>query len=150
MRGKPMQTSDKVDEHRIIPARAGQTTSTCAATTRAPDHPRACGANAAETPLGDADAGSSPRVRGKPLHLCQGLIDGRIIPARAGQTSFLLLSVLPRSDHPRACGANPRTLNVPHTPSGSSPRVRGKLFLDQVVDLRGRIIPARAGQTNWR
>ena len=150
VRGKRPMRHTMPSLRRIIPARAGQTTSTCAATTRAPDHPRACGANAAETPLGDADAGSSPRVRGKPLHLCQGLIDGRIIPARAGQTSFLLLSVLPRSDHPRACGANPRTLNVPHTPSGSSPRVRGKLFLDQVVDLRGRIIPARAGQTNWR
>ena len=50
---------------RIIPARAGQTVFVYKGTTPNPDHPRACGANAASRKTSAWTAGSSPRVRGK-------------------------------------------------------------------------------------
>ena len=50
---------------RIIPASAGQTQRADQKSSRHPDHPRECGANAANL-LGDRTLfGSSPRVRGK-------------------------------------------------------------------------------------
>ena len=86
MRGKPMQTADKVDEHRIIPAHAGQTARPCTSSADLTDHPRACGANSVIAIDAMVVPGSSPRMRGKrdqdpehPYHL-------RIIPAHAGQT----------------------------------------------------------------
>ena len=50
---------------RIIPARAGQTTTLIWATGCSPDHPRACGANPPRTASANRGGGSSPRVRGK-------------------------------------------------------------------------------------
>ena len=50
--------------------------------------------------------GSSPRVRGKQGTETVGHIGGRIIPARAGQTSTLFAWSVTKPDHPRACGAN--------------------------------------------
>ena len=67
-------------------------------------------------------------MRGKPLLLLIISKKLRIIPAHAGQTcgAFLLVSGLP--DHPRACGANLIVNGVFNGGSGSSPRMRGKLF----------------------
>ena len=50
----------------------------------------------------------------------------RIIPAHAGQTSTLGMTVVRPSDHPRACGANFATLVGSQLQNGSSPRMRGK------------------------
>ena len=72
---------------RIIPASAGQTPSVALIITASADHPRECGANSSLVTRVVVCTGSSPRVRGK-----QGFVDGhlvelRIIPASAGQTS---------------------------------------------------------------
>ena len=86
-------------------------------------------------------------MRGKP-----GVDEGdqgldRIIPARAGQTGSYRRAYPPRSDHPRACGANTSRSRFDLLECGSSPRVRGKLASLSIVIVRLRIIPARAGQT---
>ena len=132
---------------RIIPARAGQTLWLRPATWLFPDHPRACGANVDGFPSKDANAGSSPRVRGKRPR--RGILGRgqRIIPARAGQTPGPDENIKQLPDHPRACGANPPMMLRSCVGHGSSPRVRGKLRLQHSPKIRLRIIPARAGQT---
>ena len=156
-------------EMRIIPARAGQTTSFHPPNAMSPDHPRACGANRTATTNEDVVIGSSPRVRGKRAdvrRICaqgrgssprvRGKLCGkqvgrcrvRIIPARAGQTRWPGSRRCAPTDHPRACGANKTGIHLASYQVGSSPRVRGKLIAVRGQCLRPRIIPARAGQTS--
>ena len=72
---------------RIIPARAGQTPINPAYSSTSSDHPRACGANKFGTVMSSPRLGSSPRVRGKLVHVDTPVSAERIIPARAGQTN---------------------------------------------------------------
>ena len=98
-----------------------------------------------------AVTGSSPRVRGKLVGLPVEDEHGRIIPARAGQTSPTTTSRPPTTDHPRACGANCPAGKSRGAVYGSSPRVRGKPAHRYGRNAQRRIIPARAGQTClWR
>ena len=53
----------------------------------------------------------------------------------------------PRTDHPRACGANLISLSAITLRIGSSPRMRGKRGRGDETVLEVRIIPAHAGQT---
>ena len=71
----------------------------------------------------------------------------RIIPAHAGQTTSRSRSRCPRSDHPRACGANPVLGDFRGRDDGSSPRMRGKRTEEWGRHRSRRIIPAHAGQT---
>ena len=86
-------------------------------------------------------------MRGKPGRACRGERQGRIIPARAGQTVTGVSIRSPPPDHPRACGANLRLRPTHCVVCGSSPRVRGKHVGTGGRRRRHRIIPARAGQT---
>ena len=148
MRGKRCRPEYRPHAHRIIPARAGQTSSIWRDSSASTDHPRACGANYAVNPSPPARTGSSPRVRGKlflPFFACAGI---RIIPARAGQTRRTGTGEAACADHPRACGANTSVCSRWSTGVGSSPRVRGKPRPRRFCVVRVRIIPARAGQTS--
>ena len=111
------------------------------------DHPRACGANFDLATSADATAGSSPRVRGKPVDDEPHRGHARIIPARAGQTEAYVYVCIIHPDHPRACGANVVEVLTWDGTRGSSPRVRGKHLCANASEWRRRIIPARAGQT---
>ena len=75
-------------------------------------------------------SGSSPRVRGKRLDGRAIPSHGRIIPARAGQTTLMPNISVQITDHPRACGANYALDPGKIVRPGSSPRVRGKLVND--------------------
>ena len=147
MRGKPMTRCSRCSGIRIIPAHAGQTSAAPFPSIRPADHPRACGANARTTVIYEVIAGSSPRMRGKPMQLTAQEYDGRIIPAHAGQTARHARIDGVRTDHPRACGANSNVGFIPAIVFGSSPRMRGKLIDCRVRSRRRRIIPAHAGQT---
>ena len=114
------------------------------------DHPRACGANISLITGMSIRNGSSPRVRGKLQRVVEYVGDGRIIPARAGQTSKVSARHSARSDHPRACGANTSSSRLDLLECGSSPRVRGKRADLRPATAATRIIPARAGQTSRR
>ena len=73
----------------------------------------------------------------------------RIIPARAGFTLSSTRRLPVRADHPRACGVYQVEGRLVHSPSGSSPRVRGlPAPWFPAGPCRG-IIPARAGFTAW-
>ena len=73
---------------RIIPARAGPTTSSDALTVFGTDHPRSCGANYSSPCTGRTGSGSSPLVRGQHSGMRSLCHPVRIIPARAGPTRF--------------------------------------------------------------
>ena len=134
---------------RIIPARAGQTWRRASSTPCPTDHPRACGANNWRSTGKGPSYGSSPRVRGKLTGSVKEdfSMNGRIIPARAGQTQAHRLRPYLHPDHPRACGANEAQDGSDDLVPGSSPRVRGKRARPATAHERRRIIPARAGQT---
>ena len=87
-------------------------------------------------------------MRGQPLDHINKLVDGRIIPARAGPTRDFSATECPGTDHPRSCGANAVCDIGCKLCCGSSPLVRGQLnvFLGFFHQLR--IIPARAGPTD--
>ena len=133
---------------RIIPASAGQTRGRSSSRKNRSDHPRECGANGAGRVPYRRGQGSSPRVRGKQSHQRDGAAPRRIIPASAGQTGQGRAQGAVRSDHPRECGANGEPIVLPWLGWGSSPRVRGKPRARRQKRVRGRIIPASAGQTS--
>ena len=126
MRGKRLDFKGFELKSRIIPAHAGQTTTTGACDAATKDHPRACGANAARLAPRRFPSGSSPRMRGKRRRPTLFHDSIRIIPAHAGQT---IVPRHPRTmcpDHPRACGANLESNASSCCATGSSPRMRGK------------------------
>ena len=65
VRGKQIWDNNEFAQTRIIPARAGQTSSFNPITYDQSDHPRACGANLLTLSEEQRQYGSSPRVRGK-------------------------------------------------------------------------------------
>ena len=147
MRGKPRSSTRRSPTPRIIPAHAGQTSDYFSSEIISSDHPRACGANLIVFGVVHTHLGSSPRMRGK-LEVKEFKSTAtRIIPAHAGQTSTLGMTVVRPSDHPRACGANFATLVGSQLQNGSSPRMRGKRCVGRVQHPWPRIIPAHAGQT---
>ena len=105
-RGKHQSTVEQPVQGRIIPARAGKTSSPRPRISAEPAHPRAGGENLtglAATPL---TLGSSPRGRGKRGRFERPSGLSRLIPARAGKTLFQAgYSPLFRA-HPRAGGEN--------------------------------------------
>ena len=147
MRGKPIHSSNPTCQVRIIPASAGQTSFRWQLPDGRKDHPRECGANEYPSSWRDVRAGSSPRVRGKPIISQIAAANARIIPASAGQTSPYIVMAALVQDHPRECGANLRTALDSLLRHGSSPRVRGKHEPLHVRVHPPRIIPASAGQT---
>ena len=87
MRGTRLATRPKARSDGIIPAYAGNTSSSNRATVGTGDHPRVCGEHKGYSGKTSADTGSSPRMRGTHydgdmVHAVAG-----IIPAYAGNTS---------------------------------------------------------------
>ena len=78
------------------------------------------------------------------------VVQGRIIPARAGFTrSWAVTMGVPR-DHPRSRGVYPSSSTNARNSFGSSPLARGLHLPRRHRRRRGRIIPARAGFTHRR
>ena len=147
VRGKPPSPTVRPATPRLIPARAGKTPRCSSGTACSTAHPRACGENGSSRTCAVATPGSSPRVRGKPPVDVPAAGAERLIPARAGKTTFPATMSATVRAHPRACGENASSFRNAPIVRGSSPRVRGKRL--GVVELRraGRLIPARAGKT---
>ena len=150
VRGQLGEVFGHIVGDRIIPARAGPTRAKSARIPIPSDHPRSCGANRFVRASFFIIRGSSPLVRGQLIgraHLRHGL---RIIPARAGPTTYNGSGFYAPSDHPRSCGANGQVRVHFNDAFGSSPLVRGQRSRRSTWTASGRIIPARAGPTRWR
>ena len=129
VRGKLTGEEKTRARQRLIPACAGKTQSTASPRATNWAHPRVCGENLDVLRRKHRALGSSPRVRGKHLHTKTLSTEGGLIPACAGKTAFVQCLILDLWAHPRVCGENIAVRNDPVLASGSSPRVRGKLFL---------------------
>ena len=131
----------------IIPACAGNT-GACPSRRCAPgDHPRVCGEHPEKVQAVEADAGSSPRVRGTRQRLLVGAVLVGIIPACAGNTNSSRHRASRTRDHPRVCGEHPSLSYEDAMSLGSSPRVRGTRLVADGESVRQGIIPACAGNT---
>ena len=132
---------------RIIPARAGSSHRASFHPTAFWDHPRACGEQGRTSRARGCRGGSSPRVRGAVHERQRDVAPARIIPARAGSSSFSTAARSMTQDHPRACGEQLHVYLTCEILSGSSPRVRGAVGHSDASYARIRIIPARAGSS---
>ncbi len=150
MRGAP--TVDWPSEYRtgIIPARAGSTTDAAGRRRRWRDHPRSCGEHIHLSRGHHTRPGSSPLVRGALSRERSRILDGRIIPARAGSTYMAGGNAHRQRDHPRSCGEHSSFIAFASAMRGSSPLVRGAPLRNITQNLREGIIPARAGSTQDR
>ena len=72
MRGKLSDASEDGSIRRLIPAHAGKTSLRAPRRWRSRAHPRACGENAVDASRLEERRGSSPRMRGKRLHIYPG------------------------------------------------------------------------------
>ena len=111
------------------------------------DHPRVCGEHELDDWKGNAEGGSSPRVRGTRVAGARLQRARGIIPACAGNTQPRRAAFDCRRDHPRVCGEHTTTRISSGTTAGSSPRVRGTPQREEVLQAAGGIIPACAGNT---
>ena len=152
MRGTRLKGSYHMPTFGIIPAYAGNTCPKLAASMLHRDHPRVCGEHTASTQVLRRSLGSSPRMRGTPQVGGVIIAVKGIIPAYAGNTLPAVTSLSSSRDHPRVCGEH-CTVSWPYlVHEGSSPRMRGTLFLLFIVYYLWGIIPAYAGNTlpPWR
>ena len=110
-------------------------------------HPRVCGENLPFEDVSFQEAGSSPRVRGK-LHVGHSRHSSLgLIPACAGKTKPIMHESVKCGAHPRVCGENQYLQVGGDSDAGSSPRVRGKLHVDNEGAHACGLIPACAGKT---
>ena len=131
----------------IIPARVGFTSSASSTPSAGPDHPRSRGVYPTVWVGGQCGAGSSPLARGLHEWEAERPDANRIIPARAGFTTFRMTIPPGKEDHPRSRGVYEPPPGGRGAPSGSSPLARGLLEAAFTVLLEAGIIPARAGFT---
>ena len=131
----------------IIPARAGFTPRKRIAPSERPDHPRSRGVYRMRWPFAVQIRGSSPLARGLRSIISRGREPHRIIPARAGFTISPVNWSKDSPDHPRSRGVYLEEDSGFVTFLGSSPLARGLLRIRERVQMRSRIIPARAGFT---
>ena len=135
---------------RIIPARAGFTSSAASRSGRSTDHPRSRGVYSSGLGTVARSGGSSPLARG--LHRKRVLQEPNagIIPARAGFTLARSASLGTTPDHPRSRGVYRRRWRTAWMGQGSSPLARGLRGAPRSRAIARGIIPARAGFTGER
>ena len=148
VRGKRGTKLEEEGYTRLIPAYAGKTAWAWAWAANAWAHPRVCGENCAWCLMWAGRGGSSPRMRGKRSWTVTSVGRSGLIPAYAEKTTPAWSGpFLPRA-HPRVCGENWNCCGSTLPPSGSSPRMRGKLAGAQGGTGADRLIPAYAGKTS--
>ena len=150
VRGKPDTATEWMRARGLIPACAGKTPPSEAASTSWPAHPRVCGENDNMPMRRITDWGSSPRVRGKLRAPICSLKPFGLIPACAGKTARRRPRGCGGWAHPRVCGENCPCRPLSDAERGSSPRVRGKLHTMYFLHSTGGLIPACAGKTRGR
>ena len=146
-RGTQPRRTPRPPHQRFIPARAGNTHPRQNRIRQDPVHPRAGGEHTPRTTPASATPGSSPRGRGTHARPAPAQPVWRFIPARAGNTSWPVLSIGFHPVHPRAGGEHGRPSFRRMVSFGSSPRGRGTRRGRTGRRRHPRFIPARAGNT---
>ena len=91
--------------------------------------------------------GSSPLARGTRGTASGALMEGGLIPARAGNTDHRARPSHLQWAHPRSRGEHFRFFDLGGQAAGSSPLARGTLSVPVAGAGGGGLIPARAGNT---
>ena len=146
-RGLRAQPFDFFRSDRIIPARAGFTTTSPLRVFWTPDHPRSRGVYISAHHHPRPTQGSSPLARGLQDTCLTAHKLTRIIPARAGFTRSSPARTRRCGDHPRSRGVYPWRPSAMAVWRGSSPLARGLHRAQALGPLALGIIPARAGFT---
>ena len=146
-RGLQHRPEDGRTDTRIIPARAGFTSSWRTQRGLISDHPRSRGVYMSFVPVPIVQLGSSPLARGLRSRRPRRRRDPGIIPARAGVTIDPRRSLELVEDHPRSRGVYFLLRRAKAAARGSSPLARGLRPGRPGWQVPGRIIPARAGFT---
>ena len=136
-----------VPRNRIIPARAGFTSTSKGRPALSADHPRSRGVYQWRRSGSAPASGSSPLARGLPRGQGRRQRDRGIIPARAGFTRGRAAPATGTRDHPRSRGVYTRDPKAQTNAYGSSPLARGLRSRSSTIRNRLGIIPARAGFT---
>ena len=146
-RGKRRVAPGVAHDRGLIPAWAGKTGAHRSRRSAAQAHPRVGGENLLPVYEALKSFGSSPRGRGKHNAACRCYHARGLIPAWAGKTSPRLYQRRGTWAHPRVGGENACTSADRASSTGSSPRGRGKLGLEDGGGGLHRLIPAWAGKT---
>ena len=126
VRGRPRTCCTTSELVGLIPAGAGQTSSSCSASSPRRAHPRRCGADRGNLGPQVVGTGSSPQMRGRRRRHSVHAVARGLIPADAGQTPPPSPETTPARAHPRRCGADCHLrVHVKHV-TGSSPQMRGR------------------------
>ena len=147
VRGTVLGVSGKDPSGRFIPACAGNRVEFYAIQDCMPVHPRVCGEQIVGAHGMMPCPGSSPRVRGTVFQRRFAIVDGRFIPACAGNRRDTGAALHDLAVHPRVCGEQPPPRLWSRMNRGSSPRVRGTVFVFLSLSLVLRFIPACAGNS---
>ena len=146
-RGTHSSSAPTRPAQRLIPARAGNTTSLTMAAAATAAHPRSRGEHFFSYLRTRFLAGSSPLARGT---LWVSLVcprRTRLIPARAGNTAAFLPPGPAHPAHPRSRREHGGALFFQAPTDGSSPLARGTHRIAFNAPYWCRLIPARAGNT---
>ena len=146
-RGTLLEDGEDLLLERFIPALAGNTRPCWCRQATHPVHPRTRGEHAGDIVVGSASFGSSPHSRGTPTFICPCAQSLRFIPALAGNTRSLTISLTGIAVHPRTRGEHCSSVIPRYAAIGSSPHSRGTPEILWINDFRWRFIPALAGNT---
>ena len=147
LRGAQIRVGAKLLQLRLIPASAGSTSSDPRPGCVGWAHPRVCGEHGYLVHGRASTTGSSPRLRGAPIHLAASIGEPRLIPASAGSTRRRSPDAARSGAHPRVCGEHRRGKTPTVHARGSSPRLRGARSCHRRDTPSCRLIPASAGST---
>ena len=147
-RGKRIAVRRRHQRGGSIPARAGETNCSAAATSARGVYPRTGGGNLQKRQICTGAAGLSPHGRGKPMAKRTRKGAAGSIPARAGETPGLTPKRLSGWVYPRTGGGNRPQDVIRLCRQGLSPHGRGKLRLGSRRNGHPGSIPARAGETD--
>ena len=134
---------------RFIPACAGNRFRPATVPAAKSVHPRVCGEQFPGLEVDGLLDGSSPRVRGTDHEHDDDLQLDRFIPACAGNRPSSWEYRRSSAVHPRVCGEQLSALRHTSEGGGSSPRVRGTGYLEEIVVKILRFIPACAGNRTF-
>ena len=136
VRGKEVVLVDFICLRGITPACAGKSHSVTDANASSWDHPRVCGEKALQSSVNCTMEGSPPRMRGKATGPPRSSGPGGITPAYAGKRVEGQYVDWRFWDHPRVCGEKHQTFDSAAFPTGSPPRMRGKVPCRRVDQCR--------------
>ena len=129
-----------------IPACAGEPRGGSPVGMRGGVYPRVCGGTHRVRQEARMIEGLSPRVRGNPINPPDPRMEGRSIPACAGEPDGVRGAIAKRGVYPRVCGGTRWEAIRNSADMGLSPRVRGNRTGLPPRRLSPRSIPACAGE----